>query len=246
MRSGRHVHLGRYIFLALFLGLFWAAGKIFFDRVVALPVFTVRQVTVEGAEHLDKGRIVEASDIRLGDNIFQIDLAYASQALKDTFAAEDFTVFRKLPDTIVIRALERKPFALINVGRLVGVDKHGVPLPHIGADMVESLPIVSGIYNVQSLSDSTVNARLLAGLRLLDAISRQAPSVHKRISEINISNASTMGINLIDTGLEIIIGESGWAEKIPNLEQVIGQVTGRMDSVRTVDMRFGEKIFIRK
>jgi cell division septal protein FtsQ len=55
-----------------------------------------------------------------------------------------------------------------------------------------------------------------------------------------------MGISLIDTGLEVIIGESGWTEKLPNLERVIAQVTGRMDSVRAVDMRFGEKIFIKK
>ena len=49
---------------------------------------------------------------------------------------------------------------------------------------------------------------------------------------------STMGIGLIDNGLEIIIGENDWGKKVPNLEKVISQVTGSLDSVKTVNMSF--------
>ncbi|MHB9029158.1 MAG: cell division protein FtsQ/DivIB [Candidatus Latescibacterota bacterium] len=237
----------RYVLLLSLLGvLAWVSGNIAWGHVSALPVFTIRQVTIEGAEHLDKEKIIESAGIRPGENIFRANLTGAAELLREKFTAEDFTVFRKLPDTIVIRVRERKPVALINVGKLVGVDAKGVSLPHIGADMVESLPIITGVQSLAALSDPAVKKRLSAGLQLLDAISRQAPGIQKRISEINVSNASTMGISLIDTGLEVIIGENGWAEKLPNLEKVITQVTGRMDSVRAVDMRFGEKIFLRK
>ncbi len=46
--------------------------------------------------------------------------------------------------------------------------------------------------------------------------------------------------------VEVIIGDKDWNVKLPNLERVVNQVVGRMDSVRTVDMRFGDKIFVRK
>ncbi len=222
------------------------AVKTALHPVTGLPEFTIRQVIIEGAEHLDKEKIESSSGIRVGDNIFEVNLGDAAESLKAEFAAEDFIVFRKLPGTIVIRVLERRPVALINVGKLVGVDDDGVPLPHIGADMVDTLPIITGVRSIASLSDPEVKKRLLSGLRLLDAITAQAPGVQKRISEINISNSSTMGFNLIDTGLEVIIGESGWAEKLPNLEKVITQVTGRTDTIRVLDMRIGEKIYLKK
>ena len=246
-RSGTHA--GRYIILtALLIALGWFAVKPAVDRVTALPVFIVSRVTVEGAEHLDRSRILETADIAPGINIFRADLKRASDRLRKEFAAEDFTVYRRIPDTIVIRVRERKPVALISGGKLIGVDANGVPLPHIGASMSDSLPIITGINGGESsLADPAVRHRLLSGLKLLDAIARQSPGMYKRISEINVSSLSDMGFNLIDTGLEVIIGESGWGEKLPNLERVINQVTGRMDSVKTVDMRFGgERIFVKK
>lgn len=244
-RSGSPV--GKIVVLLVLLGaLVWMGAKAVRENVLTLPVFTVRQVVVEGAESLEREKIVTTAGLHPGDNIFRADLREASQALRKAYAAEDFTVFRKLPDTIVIRVQERKPVALINVGKLVGVDSDGIPLPHIGADMVETLPIITGVESVNALSDTLVRARLVEGLKLLEAIGRQAPGVQKRISEVNVSNMSTLGISLIDTGLEVVIGDNGWAEKLPALEKVISQVSARIDTVRTVDMRFGEKIFIRK
>lgn len=242
------VHAGRYIILAALLcALGWFIVKPAVGRVTELPVFTVCRVTVEGAERLDRNRIIETADITPGSNIFHVDLKKASLRLGKEFAVKDFTVYRRLPDTIVIRVRERKPVALISAGRLIGVDADGVRLPHIGADMAESLPIITGIDGGESsLADPAVRNRLLSGLRLLDAIASRSPAVHKRISEINVSSLSGMRINLIDTGLEVIIGENGWGEKLPNLERVIDQVIGRMDSVKTVDMRFGGKIFVKK
>lgn len=244
---GEGFHVGRYILLVVVLGAFvWLAVRPALARIAELPVFTIRNVVVEGAERLDRERILKSASIQAGANIFRVDLEHASQSLRKEFAAEDFVLFRRLPDTIVIRVKERRPVALINTDQLVGVDAQGVLLPHIGADMVESLPIITGVNSVASLSEPETRKRLLAGLKLLNAIYLQSPAVHKRISEVNVSSAATMGINLIDNGLEVIIGENGWTEKLPNLEKVISQVTGRMDSVRSVDMRFGEKIFIRR
>ena len=226
--------------------LVWVGGKPLLDRVVALPVFIVRTILVEGTQHLDKELILKSAAIHPGENIFRADLEKASRSLRKDFSAQDFTLFRKLPDTIVIRVVERRPVALINDGELMGVDAQGVLLPHIGAGMVDSLPIITGVTGAGALADPEVKERLLAGLKLLDAITRQAPAVQKRISEINASNASTMGISLIDNGIEVIIGQGGWTEKLPIMEKVIRQVISRGDSVQAVDMRFGEKIFIRK
>ena len=144
--DGGGIHAGRYLILFVILGaLVWAGDKLLLDRIIAMPVFTVRTILVEGTQHLDKELILKSAAIHPGENIFRTDLEKASRSLRNDFAAQDFTLFRKLPDTIVIRVVERRPVALVNDGELVGVDAQGVFLPHIGADMIDSLPIITGV-----------------------------------------------------------------------------------------------------
>jgi cell division septal protein FtsQ len=229
-------HIGRYIIL---LGILAAGllvgGKYAVDYAVALPVFTVRQVIVEGTHFIDRNKVIASSGIKPGCGLFDVNMVNVSIKLSKEYAARDFTIFRRLPDTIVIKVRERKPVALLGTEKMIGVDEEGVPLPHVGAEMVSTLPIITGIKSAASLADPQVKARLITGLKLLATISRDSPSIMKRISEVNVS---TMGISLIDNGLEVIIGDTDWAEKVPNLEKVIAQVSGRLDSVKTVNMRF--------
>ncbi|MBA7559768.1 Cell division protein FtsQ [subsurface metagenome] len=215
-------------------------------KIKSHPIFIVRNVVVEGASYLDPEKIMELVDISPRTNIFDVDLQSISLILSYSYTAEDFTVYRRLPDTVAIRIDERVPVALVNVRELVGVDANGVTLPHIGAELIETLPIITGIRNLSALSDSSVAKRLQTGLALLSRINDESPSVYKRISEINITKIQELGISLVDNGLEVIIGDTGWDKNLQNLEKVITEITKLNEPVKTVDIRFGEKIFVRK
>ena len=245
--GGRIGGKGRYLIVLLLLAALakWGVPRIA-ATVASHPVFMLRHVEVEGADYLDADDIMAVAAISDTVNVFDVDIAATVASLESAFAAERFSVYRKLPDTIAIRVHERMPVALLNADGLIGVDAEGVPLPHIGAACVGTLPIISGVRNVQALADSVTRARLAAGLALFDRLSEQAPAVHKRISEVNVSDVSRMGFTLIDNGLEVIVGDDGWEKTIPAIEGVIHRVTRQVETVRTVDMRFGEKIFVRK
>jgi cell division protein FtsQ len=208
------------------------------------PIFTVREVVVTGVEYLDTEEIRHMAESELGRNIFEVDVAPIAECLNALYEAEDFTVYKCLPGTITIRIHERQPVALLNLQTLVGVDENGIPLPHIGADMVETLPIVTGIISIAALNDSTVHERLVVGLRLLDEMREMAPSTYRRISEVDVSNLNTLGINLIGSGLEVIIGDENWVRKLPVLDRIITEVTYRKEKVKAVDIRLGETIFV--
>ena len=234
------------ILIALFSAVLWLVGRPVVRTIASHPVFNVRYVVVEGAEYINEEEIINTAAIEMEANIYDIDIAQISQSLEQAYAAENFTIYRRLPNTIVIDITERKPVALLNTDSIVGVDENGVPLPHIGADLVESLPIITGIKSVSSLADSTVKARLTAGLSMLNNISEDAPSVYKRISEVNVTETASMGISLVDNGIEVIIGDKDWKRKIPALAKIINEVTRRDDSIKAVDIRFGEKIYVKK
>ena len=210
------------------------------------PIFHVREVLVEGAQYLDSEKLFNAAQIKPGTNIFDLDLMSSARNLKSEFTAEKFTVFRRLPYTVVIEVHERKPVALLNMKTLIGVDSNGVALPHIGADMIDTLPIITGIKAVSSLTDSTTQERIVSGIRMLEQISKEAPSVYSRISEVDVSSLADMGISLVDNGLQVIIGSNNWKSKIPNLERVINEVTWRRDNAKSLDIRFENKVIVTK
>ncbi|MFC1607538.1 cell division protein FtsQ/DivIB [Candidatus Latescibacterota bacterium] len=217
-----------------------------FEKVTAHPVFNVREVNVEGAEYLDSQDIYVLADVEKGRNIFDIDMKKISDTLTGKYTTEKFTVYRRLPHTVVIEIHERKPVALLNMKELVGVDSDGVPLPHIGADMIESLPIITGIKSIAALTDTTTKDRLVSGLRMLEKISKDAPSVYSRISEVDVSITSSLGFSLIDNGLQVILGDSDWKKNIPRLERVINEVLWRKEDVKSVDIRFEDKVIVTK
>jgi cell division septal protein FtsQ len=237
--------LGRFLVVVVAAGLFIQfVARPAIGRIADHPVFTVRDIVVTGAEYLNSEDITKKASKEIGKNIFDVDIAGISHDLSTTYAAEEFTVYKTLPSTITIRIHERRPVALLNLKTLVGVDRNGVPLPHVGADLVETLPIVTGIARVSDLADSTVRARLVTGLKLLDEMRDKAPSTYRRISELNVSSMNTLGVSLIDNGLEVIIGDSDWMRKLPVLDKVISEVTYQKEAVKAVDVRFGEKVFV--
>ena len=114
MRSDKSgPHIGRYVILLLFLaaGLF-AGGKYVVDYAAALPVFTVRHVSVAGTQYMDRNKVIASSGIKPGSGLFDVNLIGVSLKLSKEYAACNFIVFRRLPDTIVIKVRERKPVAL--------------------------------------------------------------------------------------------------------------------------------------
>jgi|GEM_PF-3553829 cell division protein FtsQ len=244
---GGKLKLGRYVFGIILLALCYQFAVVpAMERTLSHRIFNIAVVDVNGAEYIDSEEILSAAAIEVGKNIFEVDLRKVSETLENQFTAEDFTIYKRLPNSIRITVNEKTPVALLNVKELIGVDKNGVPLPHIGAELAENLPILTGISTISSLSDSTVSERLKAGLALLDKIKDKAPSTYKRISEINVSNMNTLGISLIDNGLEVIIGKKDWVRKIPVLDKVINEITMNRESVKAVDIRFGEKIVVVK
>jgi len=228
------------------LGFYLVQKGYFRDYITVSRSFSINNVVVEGTNFLDPEEIKATAGIKTGSNMFDVDLERTAVKLKETYVAKDFVVFKKFPDTIVIRIKERIPVALINSDSLVGVDSDGIILPHIGASFSSALPIITGISGDKKEGDCPAKERLSAGLKLMKGISEKAPSVYKKLSEVNVSSMSEMGVTLVGNGLEVIIGSDGLDTKIANIEKVLNEVTGKMDSVKAVDIRFGEKIFVRK
>lgn len=107
--------------------------------------FRIEHVEVEGASHMAKLPIYAAALDRPSTAMPLVDLNDIRDRLLRYPWVEDATVSRRLPDTLVISIVERRPSAIWqNRGKLALIDATGVPLQAVEPGALPSLPLLVG------------------------------------------------------------------------------------------------------
>lgn len=117
--------------------------------------FNVSGYQIVGLKHLDRSKVDEIVTDELRRAADEAGTANAPQALVDTAAmrrrllqfgwVKDARILRRLPDTLVIDIVERRPAALWqNQGQLALIDSEGVVLDRVPVDRMPDLPLLIG------------------------------------------------------------------------------------------------------
>lgn len=130
--------------LAWFMGLPAMAGQEF-ASLARKAGFEVRKVEVRGIERMDE---LPVYAIALGQHeraMPAVDLVKLRSDLMQLGWVQDARVTRRLPETLVIDIVERKPAAVWqNKGKLALIDVHGKVLQGIDLSAMPDLPLVIG------------------------------------------------------------------------------------------------------
>lgn len=107
--------------------------------------FAVKDILVEGRENTDPDVLRALLDIERGDPIFAFDPDEAKELIERISWVREAHVERRLPDTIYIGLVERRPLALWqNKGKVRLIDVDGVTLADRGLDQFAGLVIIVG------------------------------------------------------------------------------------------------------
>ena len=117
--------------------------------------FTVSGYQIVGLNHMNRAKVDEVVTDELHRAAEQAGSSQAPQALVDTAEirnrllqfgwVKDARVLRRLPDTLVIDIVERKPAALWqSQGELALIDSEGVVLDHVPINRMPDLPLLIG------------------------------------------------------------------------------------------------------
>jgi cell division septal protein FtsQ len=94
---------------AIYAGAREAARRLFFDN----PDYTLKTIELQTDGTLQREQILNAANLREGENIFRINLARVHDLIQQLPQTDEVQVVRKLPSEIDIRVVERKPVAWI-------------------------------------------------------------------------------------------------------------------------------------
>ena len=114
-------------------------------RCTGLLGLTVSEITVEGRETTDRETILAALAAGPGTPILAVSPTHVKEQLEALPWVRTAVIERRLPGTLYVRLVERKPLALWqHGGKLELVDREGNVIPVARLDRFAKLPLVVG------------------------------------------------------------------------------------------------------
>jgi cell division protein FtsQ len=122
------------------------------------PVFGVSTFEVNGVRILSEEKIIDASGIKDGANIFLFRTSVIEKKIRELSFVENVKVKRTLPGKVIIDVEERKPVAQVACGEslFIVIDSFGIILDTTNESLKYAVPLISDI----SVSQFQVGKRI--------------------------------------------------------------------------------------
>jgi len=145
------------------------------------PRFSLERVVMSGQRTRTKDALLARAGIKMGENVFSIDLDAARNKMLGDPYVKDALLTRRLPDTIYVSIEERVPAAIVALGgETFLVTRDGEAFKHLEFGDPSDLPIITGIRPELAESDREAFAQSIR--RALDvAVDYQQSSLASKM-----------------------------------------------------------------
>ena len=122
-------------------------GWNFFNFIFSSNFCSIEEVIIKGNDYLSEDEIFSKSQIKLGENIFKLDLKKSIDSLEQEPQIKEVEIKRVIPNKIIISLKERKEVAIVRIGEeYFSSTKEGIVLSKIDRpDEGFVLPLISGL-----------------------------------------------------------------------------------------------------
>ena len=193
----------------------------------------ISDVLLEGRVHTPRHSILHAVGVRRGDPILGVNPSRIAQRVMAISWVKNVIVERRLPDTIYVKIVERKPMALWQItGRVALIDTGGVVLTR------RNLKQFSGLLTVVGGDAPGHTPKLLTMISENPVLARRvrfAVRVSGRRWDLRFDNG-------IDVSLPQRGAAAAWA-RLGRLEQKHGLLG---NDIKAIDLRLPDRLIVRK
>jgi len=220
-------------------------------RVVTLvtesPTFAVAHIALHGANRLSRGEVMALIGDLRGRNILGVRLDDWRQRLMTSPWVEDAVVRRVLPNTLDVVVRERTPMGIARIGRdLYLVDQHGIVIDEFGPGYADlDLPVIDGLAQAPRDGAPVVDpGRTALVARLLADVSAHE-QIAARVSQVDVRDSRDAVVLLDGDTVMLRLGDRDFAARLQDYLDVATALKDRMSAIDTVDLRFGERMYVR-
>ncbi len=200
--------------------------------IIAASGFAVHGVSLTGYERTPPKAAYAALGVKEGQDIFALDPQAIRARLKRLPWVADAVVRRRLPDVLMVRLIEKRPFALWNRdGEFVAVERSGAVIEGGSTEGLEHLPVLVG----EGAPEAA--APLLDSLSLYRALSQRLTAVARV--------ADRRWDLLLSGGVTVRLPEENWEAELGELEKLIVDKGVLERDIEMIDLRYPDQYVFR-
>jgi cell division protein FtsQ len=207
------------------------ASPLWAPRVLRqLAFFRVRKVEVNGLRYTPAGEVLARLNVDTTRSVWDPLDPLAERVMAHPQVESAF-VSRKLPGTIVVNVVERRPVALVPIGaELRAVDERGVTLPLDPSHTPVDAPVVT----------APRDARVY---HLLGQMQREAPALYARISSIRPAGSGELLVQVADVPVRTMTSVT--LARLSDIEPVERDLARRQLRAAELDLRYRDQVIAR-
>ena len=194
--------------------------------------FAVRDITLTGEERTAADAAYAALALGKGGSIFSVRPEEARARLLMLPWVADAEVRRHFPDTVSVRLVEKRPFALWRNGKEVSVvERSGAVITTADTDRFAHLPVVIGP-GAPETAAPIIDA--LAGQKAIEARLQAVQRIAERRWDL-----------LLSGGVTVRLPEEGWERQLSELERLIVEKGVLERDIEVIDLRYPDSYVFR-
>jgi len=208
--------------------------------------FGVKLVRVEQQVRVSEGDILDASDIKLGDSLFDLELHMIGRKIEEHPWIARAEVERSFPDQVVIRVVERQARAIIDLDYLYYVDREGVAFKMLESGDELDYPVITGIDRQYLLDhpDQTQNSLDLA-LSLMDQLEQRKLFNLDDVSEIHFDQQEGLIVYTRIGGVPVRMGKENFYAKLDRFETIYEDLEPRLLALKYIDLNVTDRVIVK-
>lgn len=236
-------HLGKIIFLLIFVALIVALGLGGNALLADFAGFKINEVSVINQTGLPVSHPEDFFKLEHDKDLNLLDFNMEKTCL-DILARHpelaDVTIHRQFPNKLLIVVKERQPVAIIVLTDFYLVDEQAFILPYRAR--YEDLPKIVGIHPKQiALFTQSQSLRLKKALELVKELKKVEIYPEYKVVEIDVRTYTDI-LLYFKNKVEVKMGQSDFAKKAILLSKVLSELKKNETLPKYIDMRFDQPI----
>jgi cell division protein FtsQ len=224
----------------------WTVGTRAAEAAAELDTFRVTDVEISGLETLDRGEVLALLAVTRESSVWASTDTW-EQRLREHPLLKEAHVRRKMPGTLLVEVVERRPVALAPTPTLEPVDGEGIRLPLDPAKQRLDLPVLeTGGVPAPGARLLPARDRMLASevARLMEADT----AFLQMVSEVSLRDDETVVARWSEPRVEFLLTPGAPARRLREGLAVLADALAR-DPQRpptVIDLRFADQVVVRR
>ena len=206
-----------------------------FAFIFISPILNIKNIEVSKNEKISKETILSLSNLKIDENIFSFNKTDVINSIKENAYIQDVQISRRVPNTIKIEIIERKPkYCVEIIGKYAYIDSQGYILEI--SDKQNGLICIKGVQTEES--EILPRNRLIeADLKKLQDIleihsSADQNEFTSKILSIDILEDKNYILNLTEEGKVVHFGDcTNINEKIVYIKAIVETEKGKLGNI---------------